>query len=473
MTNLFLIEDGEASLRESFASPPLADAGWRCVRATWNSFANKSLDRIEADLIVASGVRARSRLLNFLYWLRHDLIRTPTIAVLPEDAGDELLRTCFEVADDCVLCPLQPDELRQRISRVLGSSSREAAAIPDRANNELGLAQFVGTDKKFLREAAKIPLVARSDAEVLITGETGTGKELCARAVHQLSRRRSLPFVSVDCGTLPDTLFENEMFGHERGAFTDAHRAQKGLVAIAEGGTLFLDEIDSLSLRAQAKLLRFLQDRTYKPLGAEKFICANIRIIAATNQDLDHEVEKKTFRGDLFFRINVLRFHMIPLRERPGDIAPLAQHFLSLACTEMGSARKLLAPSTLRLLECFDWPGNVRELYNIIRRAVVYSEGRLILPAHITSVQKPAATSDLFTTANFNKARAEALNAFERRYAEALLRKHRGNITRAAREAGKDRRAFGRLVKRHNLKSVDLAGSFSTQGGDEFDPLGN
>jgi DNA-binding NtrC family response regulator len=268
-------------------------------------------------------------------------------------------------------------------------------------------------------------------------------------------------------------LFENEMFGHERGAFTDAHRAQKGLVAIAEGGTLFLDEIDSLSLRAQGKLLRFLQDRTYKPLGAEKFIRANIRIVAASNRDLDHEVETQAFRRDLFFRVNVLRLHMIPLRERPGDIAPLAKHFLSLACAEIGSARKVLAPSALSLLECSDWPGNVRELCNIIRRAVVYSEGRLILPAHIAPGLKPAATSDLFTTASFNQARAEALNAFERRYAEALLRKHNGNITHAAREAGKDRRAFGRLVKRHNLKSADVAGSFSTHHRDELRPLGN
>lgn len=232
-----------------------------------------------------------------------------------------------------------------------------------------------------------------------------------------------------------------------------------------------MDEIDSLSLWAQAKLLRFLQDRIYKPLGAEKFVRANIRIVAASNRDLDDEGEKKTFRRDLFFRINVLRLHMIPLRERPGDIAPLAQHFLSLSCAEMGSARKVLAASTLRLLECFDWPGNIRELYNIIRRAVVFSEGPQILPAHIAPARRAAATSDPFTTASFNKARAEALNDFERRYAEALLRKHNGNITRAAREAGKDRRAFGRLVKRHNLKSVDVAGSLPTHHRDELHPL--
>jgi DNA-binding response OmpR family regulator len=181
MTNLLLIEDGEASLGESFASPPLADAGWRCDRAIWSSFAYESLGRTGADLIVASGVRARSRLLNFSYWLRHHPAPIPTITVLPEDSGDELVHACFEAADDCVLCPLRPDELRQRIGRILGSNSREAFAIEDRPNSRLGLAQLVGRDKNFLHEIAKIPLAARSDAEVLITGETGTGKELCAR----------------------------------------------------------------------------------------------------------------------------------------------------------------------------------------------------------------------------------------------------------------------------------------------------
>jgi len=330
------------------------------------------------------------------------------------------------------------------------ANRREAAAIEDPPNSEPGLAQLVGTDENFLREIAKIPLAARSDAEVLITGETGTGKELCARAIHQLSRRRSFPFVCVDCGALPDSLLDNEMFGHQRGAFTDAHRAQMGLVAISEGGTLFLDEIDSLSLCAQAKLLRFLEDQTYKPLGAEKFVRANVRIVTASNRNLDCAVKKKVFRRDLFFRINVLRIHMIPLRERSGDIAALAQHFLTLSCAEMGSARKVLASSTLHLLECLDWPGNVRELYNVIRCAVVFSEGSQILPGHIASAGGPQPGA-IPPSLCFREARTEALIAFEQRYAKAMLRKHDGNITRAAREAGKDRRAFGRLVKRHNI----------------------
>lgn len=228
MTNLLLIEDGEALLPESFVRPPLADAGWRCDRAIWNSFAFESLGRIGADLIVASGVQGRSTLLGFLHWLRDHPIGVPTIAVLPEGSEDELLSACFEAADDYVLCPLRPDELRQRITRILGSDDRELAATTDWPNGRPNLVQLVGTDKHFRSEISKIPLAARTDAEVLITGETGTGKELCAHAVHQLSRRQDLPFVSVDCGALPDPLFENEMFGHERGAFTDAHRPTEG-----------------------------------------------------------------------------------------------------------------------------------------------------------------------------------------------------------------------------------------------------
>jgi two-component system response regulator AtoC len=160
---------------------------------------------------------------------------------------------------------------------------------------------------------------------VLITGETGTGKELCARAIHHVSGRREAPFIAFDCGAIPDHLIENELFGHARGAFTDAHREQKGLVELAEGGTLFLDEVDSLSLSSQAKLLRLLQERTYRSLGSDKFSRANVKVIAATNQNLEMLVRDQTFRADLYFRLDVLRVHMVPLRERRSDIPPLCQ----------------------------------------------------------------------------------------------------------------------------------------------------
>jgi DNA-binding NtrC family response regulator len=268
MVRLLLIDDEEASLAASFTRAPLSDTPWVCDQADWNSITYDRLDRRAADLIVVSASSRSSQILGFLTWLRAHAEAAPTIAVLPQNPERELLRVCFDAADDCVLSPVHGDELRQRIARVLGTSDHTAAAVKDRLNNEFGFSQLVGSDPKFLREIHKISLAARGDSEVLITGETGTGKELCARAIHHLSRRRDFPFVCVDCGALPDQLFENEVFGHARGAFTGAHNVQKGLVAIAEGGTLFLDEIDSLSLQAQAKLLRFLQGtrcRAFRP----------------------------------------------------------------------------------------------------------------------------------------------------------------------------------------------------------------
>jgi DNA-binding NtrC family response regulator len=250
------------------------------------------------------------------------------------------------------------------------------------------------------------------------------------------------------------------MFGHERGAFTDAHRPQKGLVAVAEEGTLFLDEIDSLSLAAQAKLLRLLQDHTYKPLGAERFSRANVRIVAATNKDLEQCVSAGAFRRDLFFRINVLQIHMIPLRERRADIPVLAEHFLAMCCADMGCRRKSFASSSLQLLSALEWTGNVRELYNLIRRAVVFCEGSQVLPTHLSSQHELPAAAQV--PANFRVARALALNAFERRYVEDMLRRHHGNVTRAAAEAGKDRRVFGRLIKRLQIDRARLGMSLQS-----------
>lgn len=446
---VLLIDSRETNLGDSFSRPPLTDPEWECDRVTWDTLAFESLEWRAADLIVAAAVPTSAKVIDFLQRLRGHLPGRPTIAVLPRECEVKVFDQCLALVDDFVQCPYRPEELRLRIARILPSDAEAAGPLRHRLNCEYGLAHLVGTDAAFVRELGKIPVAAQSDCEVLVTGETGTGKELCARAIHHLSRRRNLPFVCVDCGALPDLLFESEMFGHARGAFTDAYREHKGLVAIADKGTLFLDEVDSLSLAAQAKLLRFLEDRTYKPLGTEKFARANVRIVVATNRDLEQAIDEKVFRRDLFFRINVLQLRMIPLRERRGDIEPLALHFVDRCCADMGCPRKTMPRSSLQLLRSFDWPGNIRELYNAIRRAVVFAEGSQILASHLVPERTslPAAIASL----SYREARAITLNAFERHYIEGMLRKHEGNVTRAAHEAGKDRRVFGRLAKRHDI----------------------
>lgn len=352
--------------------------------------------------------------------------------------------------------------------------SEQSEAVASRITEHLALARLIGGDPAFTATVERIPAVARATSPVLILGETGTGKELCARAVHHLSARRHSPFIPVDCGTLPDMLCENELFGHVRGAFTDAHCNQRGLVGMAEGGTLFLDEVDSLTLPAQAKLLRLLQEGTYKPLGADRFSRADVRIIAATNLDLQELVQIKKLRSDLYFRLNVLRLVMPPLRQRRLDIPLLADHFVRLLCDEAGIPRKTLAPAALDRLSAAEWPGNVRELFNVMQQAVVFAEGRTIASQHlallddavpsdggIPAAHLAVAHADTHAAADaaqggFREARARAVEAFERAYVENLLRKHHGNVTHSAREAKTDRRAFGRLMKRYRIDRAAL-----------------
>ena len=376
----------------------------------------------------------------------------PTAAILPGDSEPSLLRAAAASVDDFVLWPIRVDEWQERLLRMVAHPhERGDDGIHARLFQELGLAQLVGSDPAFVTVVRSLPLVARTAHPVLITGETGTGKELFAQAIHHLSPRRSFPFIAFDSAAAPDHLFENEFFGHARGAYTDAHSDQKGLVGMAEGGTLFIDEVDSLSLPAQAKLLRFLEAKTYKPLGANRFAVADVRILTATNRDLSALAHANLFRSDLYFRLNVLQIHMPPLRERRGDIERLAQHFLEEGCNAgQHLPPRNLSRAALQKLLAYDWPGNVRELLNTVQRAAVFAEGRDILPCHLAIGGSGFPSAP--TPPSFREARAVALAEFERRYVQDVLRRHDGNVTRAARAAQTERRAFGRLVKRHNLR---------------------
>jgi DNA-binding NtrC family response regulator len=378
----------------------------------------------------------------------------PILAILVSEPHPALLDCAAAVADDFVFWPPREGELQGRVHRLLGTSSRDLDQVREQLALELTLAQLVGWDPAFLKIVRQIPLLARSEAPVLLLGETGTGKESCARALHHLGPRRGQPFIPVDCGALPEHLAENELFGHVRGAFTGAHAGQKGLAAMAEGGTLFLDEVDSLALPVQAKLLRFLEDHTYRALGADCFSRANVRVLAASNHDLEACVREKRFRQDLYFRLNVLPLRLPALRERRQDVGLLARHFLESLSRAGSTHPRSFSLSALRALEQYNWPGNVRELFNVVQRAVVLASDAQILPQHlalsVAADSTPAAVP-------FREGKIKAIAAYERSFVEELLRKHHGNITRAAHEARQDRRAFGRLVKKHAVDRGGLA----------------
>jgi DNA-binding NtrC family response regulator len=379
----------------------------------------------------------------------------PRLVLLGERADGDLIRRAAEFADDFIIAPWRGGELRQRILRLIGGASPQdggdpTAAVKTRLMQQIALSGLIGQDPQFLDAIGKIPLLARDErGPVLVVGETGTGKELCAHAIHSLGPRKNFPFIPADCATLPDHLFENEVFGHVSGAYTDARGDQKGLVSLAEGGTLFLDEIDSLSITAQTKLLRLLQERTYRPLGAARIKPCNVAIVAASNCDLESLVQARKFRADLFFRLNVLRLDLPPLRRRRSDIPLLARHFLAAVCDEAGVKRKVLTPSAAQALAEHDWPGNVRELHNAIKRAALLSENAALSTADFFA--PPGGGGDGRVVSTFRAARQHAIESFERGYVEKLMRECGGNVSRAARLAGKERRAFGRLVKRYAI----------------------
>lgn len=308
---------------------------------------------------------------------------------------------------------------------------------------------LIGSNKKFLEMVGRIPLLSLCDATVLITGETGTGKDLFARAVHYQSARKSKPFVPVNCAALPDHLVENELFGHSKGAFTDAGLDHKGLLAEADGGTLFLDEINSLSLLAQGKLLRFLQDREYRPLGSNKSRTSDVRIIAATNTDLKELVGQKLFRADLYHRLNILSLHVPALRDRLEDIPTLTQHFLALYGRQYGRGDLVCYGEALQKLLTYHWPGNVRELQGVLQRAVILTSSQILQSEDIDLpvAHAPAMSED----GGFQEAKAEAIERFERAYLMEILAKHNGNVSQAAKDAKTERRSLQRLLRKYGL----------------------
>ena len=321
---------------------------------------------------------------------------------------------------------------------------------------------LIGSSKSFLQVTGMIPLLSRSKSTVLIAGETGTGKELFARAIHYSGERRDKPFVPVNCAALPDHLIENELFGHSKGAFTGALLEKHGLFQEADGGTLFLDEINSLSMMVQSKLLRVLQDQEFRPLGSTKSRSVNIKIVAATNTDLRHLVETRQFREDLFYRLNVLSVSLPPLRERREDIQLLANHFVKVYAREFDRDTLSLEYGATARLMGHHWPGNVRELQGVIQRAVAMASGDSIeaqdvdLPEGETP-DSGGPTMTLVTRglvsddAGFQELKEKVIEEFERAYLSELLSSHHGNISRAARAAKKERRAFQRLLQKHGL----------------------
>lgn len=347
-------------------------------------------------------------------------------------------------AFDFLMKPLDVDHLSLVIEKALERESlkREVEYLRNVVESRYGT--IVGQSPAIVGLVEMAKRAARSDATVLLLGESGTGKELFARSIHQWSERRHMPFVVINCVALTGTLLENELFGHEKGAYTGADSLQKGKIEVADGGTVFLDEIGDMPAELQAKLLRLLQDREFHRVGGHKFIRANIRVVAATNRDLKKAVKNGDFREDLFFRLNVVTLSMPPLRERVEDVPELAEFFLKRHVLEAGRPSMTITPETMNQLCQYPWPGNIRELDNAIARAVVLGTGPTLDPEHLGLATGEGEALLMFEGLPYH----EAMEAYSRHIIEKTLQKAGGSQKIAADMLKLQRTYLARLVKK-------------------------
>jgi len=381
----------------------------------------------------------------------------PVIVMTAHGSIAAAVEAMKEGAYDFLTKPFEVDHLSIVIRKAVEreSLSRHVACL--RSEVETRYATIVGTSQKMSAVMEAAQRAANSDASVLLLGESGTGKELFARSIHQWSPRRAMPFVVINCVALTDTLLENELFGHEKGAFTGADRLQKGKVEMADGGTVFLDEIGDMPLGLQAKLLRVLQDHEFTRVGGTRLVKVNIRVIAATNRDLKQAIKAGQFREDLYFRLNVVGLTLPPLRERPEDIPALADFFLTRHMREAKRPAMTLSDEAITVMTRYAWPGNIRELENAIARAVVLSPHEVIQPELLALSLQETPTGSAEQASYLNLPYHASMEQHSRVLILRALQHEKGNQTKAAERLQLQRTYLARLIKQKNLPGDPLA----------------
>lgn len=333
---------------------------------------------------------------------------------------------------------------------------RERNNLLDQLEEKFKFDNIIGISPEIRKIFEMVENVAKSEANILITGESGTGKELVARSIHAHSERKTSPFVPVNCGAFPENLFEAEVFGYEKGAFTGANKRKIGLLEYANGGTFFLDEVCELPMPLQTKLLRAIQDKQIRRIGGNELIQVDVRIISATNENIEKALSQQKLREDLYYRLNVINIHLPPLRERKGDIRLLAEVFLKKFATKMKKDVTGFAMDVLDYFENYKWQGNIRELENVVERAVTLSKGNKITIAELpTYLFTETAAAISFDKVKFTDAKQIAVEEVEKKYLLHLLQKHNGNITKMAEDAGMTRRNIHRMLNNHNINTND------------------
>ncbi len=412
----------------------------------------------QVDLLIAD-VEPDGKRLELLRAARELDSELPMIVVTAEPNLEFATASLRLGAGDYLAKPLDGEALAASASRLLGGRRLEAEVelLRRQIEKPYRFDDMIGGCQPMQKVFDTIEQVAHSDVDVLVVGETGTGKELVARSIHRRSSRAEGPFVPVDCAAIPESLLESEFFGHEKGSFTGAEGRRIGLLEFADRGTFFLDELGELPLLLQAKLLRTLQERKIRRVGSRQEFDVDLRIVAATARNLDEMIRQHQFRQDLYYRINVVRIDLPPLRERGDDIGLLAEHMVLRYGREMGRSLKGISPEAYQVLAQYRWPGNVRELQNVLRRGIALTKGSMIelddLPDEIVVAAGEGRCSG---TVGYFERRDEHLAQFESQYLAELLTRHQGDVRAAALEAKLPRGTFYRLMKKYGLE----AGSF-------------
>ncbi len=458
-----LIVDDEDNIRE-FLSVSFVREGFIVHTAESGAVAEELFQAYVPDIVILDvrlpnqhGLDVLRRMLEF---------NRDTMIIMITAYGD--IKTAVEAmkagAADYISKPFDFEEIQLAVERALHVQAlKNKLAVLE--SQSASYADMIGVSDRMRQVFATIERVAETpDSTVLIMGESGTGKELVARAIHKRSRRHENPFVAVNCSSLKEQLLESELFGHERGAFTDARERKRGLFEVADGGTIFLDEIGDMDVRLQSQLLRVLEERVFRRVGGTRDIPVDVRVIAATNKDLRQEVDAGRFRDDLFYRLSVVPVAIPPLRERKEDVPPLVRYFIEEFNRKLSRSIRGITPDALNALIIYEWPGNVRELRNVIERIAILENPELIrlehLPVEIARRDESGSgAADALVQLPYHEAKAQMLETFERRYLLGLLHRYGGNVSKCAEVAGIDRSSFHRLLKKHRIDSTAFRSS--------------
>jgi len=458
-----LVLDDEPDMVENCARI-LKRAGYQCLTTTDPQRALALVDSERPDVLLTDLKMPGIDGMEVLRRAREMDPALPVILITAFATIESAVAAIKDGAFDYLPKNFSVDQLRVAVERGLRQRDLqlENRNLREQLQGALGFENLIGRSPAMTKIFELVRKAARSDANILVLGESGTGKELIARAIHANSPRATQPFVPVDCASLPEPLLESELFGHEKGAFTGAVKAKRGLIEVADRGTLFLDEIGELPLTLQAKLLRVLQERQLRHVGGTAQIDVDVRVVSATNRDLRESVAKSQFREELYYRVNVIAIALPPLRERAGDLELLAHAFLK----RYGGNRVTgFDAAALQALEAYAWPGNVRELQNVIERACALADGDRItrndLPDYLLhgSVSRAPATVDpagpsLPTAGDMplKDAKEKWMQVLEASYLRGLLERHAGNVSAAAKSAGIDRKTFHRLINKYQIR---------------------